>query len=399
MKKTPRLLLALLLATTATLLACPPQGDAAPEGVAFDRTALLTGVVDNWLTPKLAAFSTATTTLQTATSAHADAPADAAKHEAAKEAWRAAMAAWQAIEPLQLGPLAAPDTRVGGKGLRDGVYSWPIASPCGVDQAVVKNEFNDAGWAAKQLVNVVGLAAIEAALFAPDDDNACSRATSINTDGSWDALGEASVRARRAGLAKVLATDLVSKAAAIQSAMSSYGTELKTAGNGSALFATAQAGVDDVYAALFYVELKVKDLKLGTPAGLTLNCPASSCEELLESPVLSYGPLSSTSKEHVLVNLQTVREIFVGAGGAPGFDDFLAAADASELSTDIVAEIDAAIAAVQAYDGSFEATVKADPAGVAALYELVKAFADDFKADLASTLSVRVPAEGAGDND
>ena len=360
MKKTPRLLLALLLATTATLLACPPQGDAAPEGVAFDRTALLTGVVDNWLTPKLAAFSTATTTLQTATSAHADAPADAAKHEAAKEAWRAAMAAWQAIEPLQLGPLAAPDTRVGGKGLRDGVYSWPIASPCGVDQAVVKNEFNDAGWAAKQLVNVVGLAAIEAALFAPDD---------------------------------------VSKAAAIQSAMSSYGTELKTAGNGSALFATAQAGVDDVYAALFYVELKVKDLKLGTPAGLTLNCPASSCEELLESPVLSYGPLSSTSKEHVLVNLQTVREIFVGAGGAPGFDDFLAAADASELSTDIVAEIDAAIAAVQAYDGSFEATVKADPAGVAALYELVKAFADDFKADLASTLSVRVPAEGAGDND
>ncbi|HEY1101184.1 MAG TPA: imelysin family protein, partial [Myxococcota bacterium] len=183
------------------------------------------------------------------------------------------------------------------------------------------------------------------------------------------------------------------RAEALKAKMVTYGEQLKTAGDGSTLFATAQAGVDEVYAALFYIELKVKDRKLGAPAGLTLDCPASACPELLESP------LSKTSKDHVLVNLHALKEVYEGVDGAPGFDDFLAAADAQELSAEIVGEIDAAIAGVEAYAGTFEEHVVADPAKVAALYELVKTFADDFKADLASTLAVRVPAEGAGDND
>lgn len=391
---TMKALVASLLALTTTLLACPPSGDDGPavEAVVFDRTGLLTGVVDGWLTPQLAAFQTAATSLQTATATHASTPTPATL-AAAQDAWRAAMAQWQRLEIVQLGPLAAAGTRVGAQGMRDGVYSWPTTSACGVDQAVVKNEFPQAGWATTQLVNVLGLAAVEVALFSPDDDNACPGSATINTDGSWRALTTETVAARRASLAKVLADDLVAKATAIQTAMTTYGADLKAAGKSGSSFSSAQAGVDDVFAALFYVELQVKDRKLGAPAGLTIDCPASACPELLESP------LSATSKDHVLVNLKAVKDVFGGAGGAVGFDDFLIAADAPDLATEIVGEIDAAIAAVEAYDGTFEAHVLDAPADVVALYDLVKAFCDDFKADLSSTLGVRIPDEGAGDND
>ena len=390
---TTKALAASLLVLTTTLLACPPGDDSiVVEGVVFDRTALLTGVVDNWLTPELAAFHTAATTLQTATSAHASAPT-ATTLTAAQDAWRAAMTQWQRLEPVQLGPLAAAGTRVGGQGLRDTVYSWPTTSACGVDQLVVKNEFTQAGWASTQLVNVIGLAAVEVALLSPNDDNACPGSATINQDGSWRALGDETVASRRAALAKVLADDVVAKATTIQTAMTSYGADLKSAGTSGSSFSTAQSGIDDVFAALFYVELKVKDRKLGAVAGLTIDCPASACPELLESR------LSSTSKDHVLTNLQATRVIFSGAGGAVGFDDFLVAAGAGDLATEIVGEIDAAIAGVQAYDGTFEAHLLDAPADVVALYELVKAFADDFKADLASTLGVRIPEEGDGDND
>lgn len=387
---------ALTFALTATTMfsACPPTADGpAVETIAFDRTGLLTGVVDKALLPRFDVFIDKANALVAATTAHAATPTDEATLTAARTAWAEAMAAWQSLEILQLGPMAASGTRVGAEGLRDGIYSWPVSSACGVDQNVVDNEFDGAGWAAGQLVNVTGLAAIEATLFSDDDDNACPGSATINTDGSWNALSEAQVHARRAGLAKVLAADVVTRAEALKAKMVTYGEQLKTAGDGSTLFATAQAGVDEVYAALFYIELKVKDRKLGAPAGLTLDCPASACPELLESP------LSKTSKDHVLVNLHALKEVYEGVDGAPGFDDFLAAADAQELSAEIVGEIDAAIAGVEAYAGTFEEHVVADPAKVAALYELVKTFADDFKADLASTLAVRVPAEGAGDND
>jgi uncharacterized protein len=370
---------------------CPTTTTTPPPGET-DRRAFTANLVDEIVIPMLADFVDASAALQRATAA-------GGSDATAQQAWREAMRGWQGLEMIHLGPAASPADFVGGAGLRERMYAWPQINVCAIDQQVVANTFSDAGWVDTRLPNVIGLAAIEYALFA-STANACPAAAPINADGSWAALGDQEVRRRRDGYAAVLAADVATRAAALHAVWTQPGgfaDGLRTAGETGSSFSTAQQALDEVYAALFAVELTVKDKKLAIPAGLHIGCEAATCADKLESR------FAQTSKENVLHNLEATRRIFLGIDrngvDDSGFDDLLRERGAAELASTMTTNLDAAIAGLNAFDGSFEAALAVDGARVAGVFQLVKAFTDDFKSTFPSALGLRVPEEGAGDND
>ena len=341
------------------------------------------------------AASTEALRLAVGTTAHAAALADA------RTAWGDAMDAWQALEVFQVGPAADTGMATGAQGIRDEVYSWPTVNACAVDQEVVDQEYDDPGFFDAALVNVVGLDAAEYLLFHTDPDNSCPSQIDINAEGTWDALGDAEVTARRAAYVDAIADEVLEDAESLSAAWSTGGgnfvATLSSAGLASSSFDSAQQAVDEVFAALFYVELQVKDAKLGIPAGVHVGCATETCPQLVESR------LSGRSKENIIANLRAFRRAFLGgetASAGIGFDDFLVELGAADLALEMETEVDAAIAAAEAIPGpSLESALSSDLEDVVAAHTAVKAMTDDLKSRFVTVLNLRVPDEGAGDND
>jgi hypothetical protein len=82
-----------------------------------------------------------------------------------------------------------------------------------------------------------------------------------------------------------------------------------------------------------------------------------------------------------------------------GFDDWLVARGAAELATEMKAEAEAALEAANALEGQLSALLVSNPESVRELHAMVKEVMDDLKTQFVSVLGLRVPEEGAGDND
>lgn len=376
---------------TIVAAGCVPTPTAPPPGEA-DRRSFAVNFTDEISLPLLTDFATRAAALRDATASR--------DREASQQAWREAMKAWQGLEVLHLGPAGSPTSFVGGLGMRDRIYAWPQVNLCAVDQQLLLNEFEENGWGSSRLPNVIGLAPLEYVLFVDTSDNACPSTATINTDGSWAALGADEIAARRAAYATVIADDVADLAIELVAAWTSPGgfaDALRGAGETGSAFSTAQQALHEVYAALFAVELVTKDKKLAIPAGLHVDCPTETCPDNFESR------FSRTSKENVIVNLETTRRVFLGLDRSgvddTGFDDLLRERGADDLAVTMTASLDGAITSATSFEGTFEDAVLTEPARLQAVYEAVKAFTDDFKSTFPSTLGLRVPDEGAGDND
>lgn len=395
----------LLLATVAAPLfaaigACPVVEDDPPGEV--ERRSFTTNVADEIVVPRLERFVTLAAALRVAADAHAASGGDdVADGDAARAAWRDAMNTWQELEVMHLGPAALPPGFVGAAGMRDRIYAWPQTNLCALDAQILLGEFEEDGWVETRLPNVVGLAALEYTLFVDGTGNACPDTAGMNTNGTWDALGADEIRSRRARYAAVVAADVEAKAAALRDAWTApdvgFAAQLRNAGEAGSAFATAQQALDEIFAALFAIELVTKDLRLGIPAGVHVDCEAETCPERVESGT------SRTSKENVIANLVGTRAVFLGidANGEDdtGFDDLLRERGADDVAATMTANLDAAIAAARAFEGTIEDALVTEPARVVELHAAVKLFSDDFKSTFPSTLGLRVPDEGAGDND
>lgn len=384
--------------------ACRRPGGGGDPSDSFDRRAMLANIAHGVILPSIEEYEREAVRFAEATDALVLAvgtTAHAAALVAARSAWSDSMEAWQAVEVFQLGPAADDGAATGALGIRDEIYSWPTVSPCGVDQAIVANEFGEAGFFDASLVNVVGLAAAEYLLYHDGPDNACAPQIPINEDGTWDALGDAEVTARRAAYADAIAGELVEDAGRLLAAWSpdegNFVGTLSSAGLPDFAFGSAQEAVDELFAAIFYVELEVKDRKLGIPTGVHPDCPAETCPDRVESP------WSGRAVPNITANLRSFRRAFLGgetAAAGIGFDDFLVERGAADLAAGMEAAIDAAILAVEAIPGaSLEAAIVSDLDDVVAAHTAVKAVTDDLKSRFVTVLDLRVPDEGAGDND
>lgn len=388
-------LLPLFALSALVLSACvdtsaPPPGEAA-------RQAVLVGFVDDDVAPTLGAAQRAAQELVDATAALVDVDGvDGAELDRAQRAWRALMAEWQRLEMWHLGPAGDPAVFVGGEGLRDRIYAWPEVNRCGVDQQLVFNEFAEAGWADTKLVNIVGLAALEHLLFDVDDANVCAAQAAINRDGLWDAVPPAERRARQARLAAVLAADVVVQLGVLAQRWGEFGEDLKRASEDGSRFASAQVALDQLYAALFAVELLTKDRRVGVPAGVHPDCSDVVCVDALESPV------ANAAREHVSTNLAAVARVYLGGDvddDRPGFVDLLRDQGADDVAQTMADRLAAARAAVDGFEGDFAGALATEPERVRGVHAVIKGFTDELKGTLPGILGVRVPAEGAGDND
>lgn len=370
----------------------------------FQRNALLESYAQRVALPALREFATDANALEAAAAALAVATANgtatAGDTDAARAAWRTAIGAWQAVEVMQVGPTGAPGMVMGGEGYRDEIYSWPTINPCRVDQETVSGDFQNPDFFTVELVNTRGLAAIEYLLFDADQTNACNAAVDINAQGTWDALvSSGDLAERRTAYAAGAATAVADRAAELLAAWEPIGGdfagELANAGLEGSIFETAQDAINDVFAGLFYLELRVKDRKLAAPAGISPDCEDDVCPELQESL------FANASKDHIVANLRTAERIFLGGDDETGvgFDDFLVSMNASDLAETMVDNLRGAIAAAEAIPGTFSEALASDPDSVRDTHAAVKVFTDDLKADFVTILNLEIPEEGSGDND
>jgi predicted lipoprotein len=341
-------------------------------------------------------FAAAAAQLEQATAAHAAQPS-ATTLKAAQQAWRGAMKLWQRLEVMQVGP-AAPMKLPGGKDLRDKIYSWPSVNRCAVDQELVKGEYTDPSVFAGKLVNVKGLAALEYMLFYEGSSNACAPQSLINTDGSWKAI-EPSLFDKRAQYGKTLAQLVKADAEALREAWKPSGGDFlgEMTRPGKLFGEDAHKALNSLSNAMFYVDTRTKDLKLAVPAGLS-NCDTPTCPQALESRFAAF------SKTEIRENLSALQLMFHGGASfdakALGFDDWLIAVGANQLSSQMAADIAAALAAVDAIEEDDLAdALKNDKKSVEDVYFAVKRITDNLKSQFITVLNLELPMSAATDND
>ncbi|TPV93121.1 MAG: hypothetical protein B7733_22165 [Myxococcales bacterium FL481] len=375
-----------------------------PQAEPFSHRGMLVSLVNHVLQPAHQSFVTAcqelVATTEHAANATAQATPDApAALEAARQAWRTAAAAWQRIEMMQIGPAASSISDSGGADLRDEVYSWPTVNTCRVDQEIVTRSYLEPDFAQSQLVNVYGLDAAEYLLFHDDPGNTCPPQIPIN-DGTWAALGDAEIAARRAAYAASVSRDLLARAQQLHAAWDPAGGGFAAAfidpGQGASPYQNVGEVFNGVFRAMFYLDLVTKDQKLARPTGLDGTCPTASCPERVESR------WAHASREHLLANLAAFEALYYGAdtpAAGIGFDDFLVHVGAPAIATDLTVAIDAAQARMQNGAGTLAEAVAQDNETVKADHAAVKAITDILKGPFHVALNLTIPEEGAGDSD
>jgi predicted lipoprotein len=320
------------------------------------------------------------------------------KLAAARTAWNDALEVWQRVEVFQLGP-AAPLSQPGGQDLRSQIYAWPLSSRCLLEQGIVSRAWEQPTFSTG-LVTTRGLVAAEYLSFYEGADNACGPNAAINAQGTWAALGPAELAARRAAYAHAATADVLSRArqldAAWDPARGNFVAELETAGAGSKTYKTQQLAFNAVSDALFQIELQVKELKVGKPAGL-VQCMNATCPEALEST------WAHRSKEHVRNNLLGVQMQLQGCEGGGkgiGWDDMLRGLGQIGLADRLDAALAGCFAALDAIEEpDFSQTLTADLASMQKLYAAIKALTDLLKSEFVTVLDLELPKIVEGDND
>lgn len=318
----------------------------------------------------------------------------------AQAVWKSAMLRWERLEVMQVGPAGMPGIMMGAQGLRDEIYSWPSVNPCGVDQQIFANTFDAPDYFRTKLVTFYGLDALEYVLFTESLENACSSAATLNREGQWEQLSETQRRQRRASYANAVARQLRNDAQSLLSAWESdeggFRDGFVFPGTEGSVYGNASEVINQVFAALFYVELKVKDRKLAVPTGLHVDCTQQICPEFLESHH------ANISKEMIAANLEGFSAIFFGSPeieNAFGFDDYLVAVGAEELADSIRMKLADAQARLSEIPVSLREQLRDDPQAIIVVHENIKALTDDVKSQMVAALNLDVPQEGAGDND
>ena len=385
---------------------CGDDGGGADSGngrPTLDRTPVLESVADRVVLPAIRAAQQAFANMeQAAVSAR-----DGGDRAGLQAAWRQASLSFQALEMMQFGPLGdlgGPSAGAprGGRGLRDEIYSWPVVpvSLCAIDQIIANDadRFEAPDFFETQLANVYGLDGIEYLAFVDTTDNACPDTADINADGTWDGLEDSEIGDRRARLAAAQASFLNARVGELAEAWEqTFRDDFVSAGDGSSVFSSGQAAFDDVYAAMNQLDLLVKDDKLGIPLGIHAECLEATCPDRVESRY------AGASREFIRANVEAFRRLFLG--GQPedpsrhGFDTYLRDIGRENLANDLVQDMDAMVEAAQDVEPPLPGALSSDAERLRTLHTAISDVTTTLKSQFVSVLALRVPQEGAADND
>lgn len=316
----------------------------------------------------------------------------------AQQAYAESFLAWQAIEQMQLEPLAGETVALRGK-----IYSWPNIDSCKIDNEIA---FHNSGMLNGQTYSLAsrpndskGLFAQEYLLFKSSTELSCTAESGLLI--GWSNLPEQTKLARQCAFLKATQTELVNKIndwqAAWQQGENAYMNQLK---NGD-----AQNAINVLGQALFYLDYQLKDVKLGCPLGSGPgDCPTSNHANLVES---RYAKLNKQAMEQ---NLSAFYQLFTGATDslagdhedALGFDDYLDAVGDKETSDKIlqaITDAQATLATITTDLGTAISTNNQDYARYQTLQAQIKVATDLLKNEFSVSLAVDLPDTSAGDND
>ncbi len=318
---------------------------------------------------------------------------DAATRDAAREAFHAALDAWQVNEAMMYGP-AAPSTTPGGNDLRDQIYPWPLVSRCFIEEVMVSKAYETD--LRSQLINKRGLTALEYLLFYEGDDTACAATSTIVAQGSWAALTTAERAARRRAYAKAVAADVKAWADDLVAGWEGgFKDSMETPGSSNPSFKSTQMALNLVSDAVFYMDFAVKDSKLARPLGLK-DCTAD-CTQYLESQ------WAGRSKRNVAQNVIGLRKVLLGCGAndtGTGFDDLLSGVGAGATAAELDTRSTGVLTALQAVEEpDFKEAIAADPPSVEAVLTAARYLTTLLKTDFLTTLDLELPKTLEGDND
>ena len=398
------MILALLVLIPMVAFFCDNGASKATSDFDATRQTLLKSVSANSVIPIYTAFETAAKVLSRAVNAYNTDVQGAGTNKAtllatAKEAWRKAMYAWQEAELTQVGPAGSSSKRTGGKDIRDEIYSWPTSSTCKVDTEIVTKEYDNANFFTTRLVNAYGLDALEYLLFTTfsSSTNTCIPQATINTSGSWAAISDAELEKRAAAYAAAVASNISSQATALKNEwQNGFQADFDNAGKSGA-YTLQMTAMNDLYAAIFYLDTQTKDAKLAKATGIR-GCTntAGVCVKDLESLHAAY------SKEAVTANLTGFQKLLLGgdvSGANYGFDDYLESLGKTTLAANIKTNVKTAIADAKSISATLKASLTASKADGQDLYNKIKAVTDILKGEFATAMSLTVPSEAAGDAD
>lgn len=400
---------ALLIALSA-LYGCVDDstGDPAAAGSDFDYDTLFADVADQVIIPNYQALATTAANFAAdngALATYCDDLLDSSEDSNALQAsWLALMEAIQRSEAHLVGPAMADN-----QALRNRLNAYHLGplSSCGIDQSVVQANQDPNFSIAAKTANQRGIGAMEYLLFNQDLTHTCP--SQVTETANWNTLPELDRRQQRCDYAQLLADDIADAAATLLSSWeASQGNYRFTFTNPDNLEANLDALID----ALFYVEIDLKDGKLGVPTGLNQACPALACPERSESPY------SKTSLTHMRANLEGFQQVYSGGDGL-GFDDFIRDQGMAELadsyitlSQDAIDHIsgisvplvEQAQAIVDSNDASDCVNAAASPetpsaASACALHGLMKRLTDSLRTEFIMVVDVELPDRGQSDND
>lgn len=377
-----------------------PTPDPAPQPTEFDKTELISNIVDNVVATKIGELQTSVALLKTSVVAHCDAVSstqqvDLGLETAAQEAFKTAFSSVQMLDMMQIGVISDNNAA-----LRNTIYSWPNINTCSVDQDVIFHDLDSINGSAyditKRPVSRRGMDALEYLLFTENLEHSCPIDSGVIAE--WANKNDAERLSARCQFSVTVVDDVVNNAAIYAQAWQQYSTEIKNAGQPGNQYATTQDAVNAISDALFYIDSITKDDKLGTPLGFFANaCGNAPCPQEVESNV------SDISIQNIKDNVQAFISLFNGNGSDAenqvGFDDYLIDVGDQETSDLINQGLNNAITSADQISGSLDEAIISDKANVEALHADIKSVTDQMKTDFITSLSLELPATSAGDND
>lgn len=370
----------------------------------FDCQAMVNNLAENIMLPTVQSFAVEAASLESAIGGYCAALGtgnEATMRDATRTAWSDAMAVWQQVEVMQVGPL------IDNTGtLKDEIYFWSTDKPetraCGYDQEVVRAE-TEGYVIGFRPVSRRGLASLEYLLFSDNLDHSCSGAVDQLTD--WNARPDSERKLARCNFTELAAARISDKADELETKWTEadgYLHQVKNPGTGGR-FSSVQRVVNEFSDALFYLEKETNDIKLAEPPGIKANnCSfdaGTPCPEAVESW------FAAQTKSHITENLLAFQKLFLGEApgdtDAPGFRDFIAALGETTVADTMEADIEASLTAVAAIPGAVQEAV-ADPVDVDTVtnaYNVAKNLTRQLKNQFVAILGLTIPDTAAGDND
>ncbi|MBM94691.1 MAG: hypothetical protein CMI09_02425 [Oceanospirillaceae bacterium] len=327
---------------------------------------------------------------------------EASGREAAQSSWRGLVDQWQQAEIHRLGPIADNDEALGK---RISSFGSTALDSCGVDQVVVLSRQEEFDIATRSN-NQRGLEAIEYVLFKDDLTHTCPSQISVLDD--WNDRTEQQRKQWRCEYAQVVANDIRSAAETIHTSWSIDGDNYRSEFLNPA---TAGSNLELLSDSVFYLDVVVKDLKLGLPLGISDACSEFSCPEQIESPESEY------SLANIRNNLVGFSRLIEHEGSSLG--DLIRHAGVPDLATRLTDNATAAINLIDSMNSSLLAQANAiDSADAESqctnaftnpdadsdlaacrLYGFMKRITDDLKVGFVAAVNVDLPDRAQSDND